>query len=156
MKKRLLTAAALAASLTFGLSACSDSDVIPETLEKSALSLEDAIDRLQEDPGSDPLAQTLAAIVLTRDMPAHKDERRANLSREALSQHRYDAACTTALTMNDTDQREITIAETVQHTSTHLRNLPCAGFAVVQLAKEDMAEGLRREVVRRWQDCEKQ
>lgn len=85
MKKRLLTAAALAAGLTLGLSACSDSDVIPEPLEKSALALEDAVDRLQEEPGGDPLAQTLAAIVLTRDMPAHKDERRANLSREALS-----------------------------------------------------------------------
>lgn len=156
MKKRLLTAAALAAGLTLGLSACSDSDVIPEPLEKSALALEDAVDRLQEEPGGDPLAQTLAAIVLTRDMPAHKDERRANLSREALNQHRYDAACAAALAMSDTDRRNGTLADVVHAASAQCRSLPWAAFAALKIGKEDMAEGLRREVVRRWQECEKQ
>lgn len=156
MTKRLLIAAALAAGLTLGLSACSDSDVIPEPLEKSALALEDAIDRLQDDPGNDPLAQTLAAIVLTRDMPAHKDERRAGLSREALNQQRFDAACAAALAMSDTDRRDGTLADVVHAASAQCRSLPWAAFAALKIGKEDMAEGLRREVVRRWQQCEQQ
>lgn len=154
MSKRLLTAA-LVAGLGLGLTACSDSDVIPEKLEQSALLLEDAVNRLQEDPGHDPLAQTLAAIVLTRDMPAHKDERRANLAREALNQHRYDAACASALAMSDTDRRDDTLADVVHAAAAQCRNLPWAAYAALKIGKDGMAEGLRREVVRRWQACEK-
>lgn len=155
MSKRLLTAA-LAAGLSLGLAACSDSDVIPEKLEQSALLLEDAVDRVQEDTGNDPLAQTLAAIVLTRDMPEHKDERRANLAREALNQHRYDAACASALAMSNTDRRDGTLADVVHAAAAQCRNLPWAAYAALKVGKDDMAEGLRREVVRRWQECERQ
>lgn len=155
MNKRLLTATALAVGLTLGLSACSDSDIIPEPLEKSALMLEDAVDRLLNDPGNDPLGQTLTAIILTRDMPAHKDERRAGLAREALQQQRFDAACAAALAMSDTGRRDSTMAEVVQAASAQCRSLPWAAFAALHVDKEETAEGLRREVVRRWQDCEK-
>lgn len=154
MKKILLATTALAATLSLSLSACSDSDVIPESLEKNALALEDVIDRLQDDPGGDPLAQTLAAIVLTRDMPAHKDERRANLAREAQNQQRFDAACAAALAMSDTNRRDATLADVVHSAATQCRTLPWAAFAALNINKENMAEGLRREVVRRWQECE--
>ncbi|HJA78926.1 hypothetical protein [uncultured Desulfovibrio sp.] len=155
MSKRLLTAT-FVAGLGLGLAACGDSDVIPEKLEQRALLLEDAVTRIQEDPGNDPLAQTLAAIVLTRDMPEHKDERRANLAREALEQHRYDAACASALAMSHTDRRDDILADVVHAAAVQCRNLPWAAYAALKIGKDGMAGGLRREVVRRWQACEKE
>lgn len=150
MRKMLLLLATL--MLAAGLSACDTNDGLPPELKKELAQREQLVQNFVSDTRGDPLSQELAAIVLTRDMPAHKDERRKLLVRDALRKDRFEAACAAALAMENASMRDACLADICHAAGTDRDNLPWAAFAASKIADAQLAARMREHTALQYEE----
>lgn len=139
--------------LTAGLSACDGTETLPPELEKEMARREQLVQAFVQDTRGDPLSQELAAIVLTRDAPAHKDERRKLLVRDALKKDRFDAACAAALAVENPALRDASLVTICHEASQDKETLPWAALAASRISNAELAAKMREHTALRYEEA---